>query len=225
MTDNNLNSIKFKIGYKINETPRYRKLIDNGEVFDEIPNEMEEQDENLPDPNKRPEGGEQVEPSNDQPVGLEMPEPDTENQQVDDNVPEPAFANKLPSNEPPVPTEQSVDEIQNEIIKHNIEAMKSIHQELENLNKIVNGLGDKFNTLTNDVEEVREPTDVEKLMNKSEVSYPYYFNLNDMWSDNWFTQNREKEKSRGIKELPDGTYIADFDDLKQYSDQDINNSF
>jgi len=111
------------------------------------------------------------------------------------------------------------------IIKHNIEAMKSIHDQLEQLNSTIQGLNSKVESLNVDVEEVREPTNAEKLMNKTSVSYPYYFNLNDLWQDNWFDQKRATEMEKGIKELPDGTYVADFDDLPQKSKIDIQNSF
>ena len=62
-------------------------------------------------------------------------------------------------------------------------------------------------------------------MNKTKVSYPYYFNLNDFWSGNWFNEKRNQEMEKGIKELPDGTFVADFDNLPQQSKTDIQNSF
>ena len=55
------------------------------------------------------------------------------------------------------------------------------------------------------------------------VSYPYYFNLNDYWSDNWFKNKYSNNDS--IKRLPDGTYVANFDDLPSKSSIDINKSF
>ena len=119
----------------------------------------------------------------------------------------------------------SVDTIQNDIIKHNIEAMKSIHDQLEGLNMYVQGIDSKLVKLGSEVEEVKEPSDSEKLMNRSKVSYPYYFNLNDVWEDNWFEQKRESENSKGIRELPDGTFVGDFDDLPQKSKNDIQKSF
>ena len=76
-------------------------------------------------------------------------------------------------------------------------------------------LNSKLEALNTDVEEVREPTNTEKLMSKVNVSYPYYFNLNDFWKGNWFNEKRDKETEKGIKELPDGTYVADFDELPQ----------
>jgi hypothetical protein len=62
-------------------------------------------------------------------------------------------------------------------------------------------------------------------MSKTNVSYPYYFNLNDFWSGNWFNEKRNQEMEKGIKELPDGTFVADFDDLPQKSKTDVQDSF
>jgi hypothetical protein len=128
---------------------------------------------------------------------------------------------------PPAEPENQVDDLQNEIIKHNIEAMKSIHDELAGMSNTFEAMNAKMEKLNADVEEVREPTDSEKLMNKTSVSYPYYFNLNDFWQDNWFDQQRVSGgvDEKGIKELPDGTYVADFDDLPQQSKIDIDDSF
>ena len=103
--------------------------------------------------------------------------------------------------------------------------MKSIHGQLETLNNMTQSLNAKLEGLSSDVAEVREPTNSEKLMNKAKVSYPYYLNLNSFWSGNWFDEQRDKELSKGIQELPDGTFVADFDDLPQKSKIDIQNSF
>ena len=120
---------------------------------------------------------------------------------------------------------QQVDDVQNDIIKHNIAAMQSIDDQLKSLNATVDGLNSKLEAFNADVEEVREPTNTEKLINKKNVSYPYYFNLNDFWSGNWFNEKRKDEHEKGVRELPDGTFIADFDDLPQKSKTDVQNSF
>jgi hypothetical protein len=212
-----LRKFKYRVDYRVNESPRYRPLVGEDEEFDEIPKVTNEAGEEEDAP--KPEGTVPPEPTVGVPAG------------VDAEPPVPAFddAGVPPEGDmgapAPVNPEPQVDEIQNEIIKHNIEAMKNIHSQLENLNNVVQGLNSKFETLNADVEEVREPTNTEKLMNKSKVSYPYYFNLNDLWSDNWFNQQRENAQEKGIKELPDGTFIADFDDLPQKSKIDIQNSF
>jgi hypothetical protein len=46
------------------------------------------------------------------------------------------------------------------------------------------------------------------------VSYPYYYNLNDYWKDSSFEHKAQEEDfGQGIQKLSDGTFIADFDNL------------
>jgi hypothetical protein len=223
-----LRKFKYRVDYKINETPKYRPLVSDGEEFDQLPlkNEAGDQEDAV-----KPGGGEvPPAPTNDEPIGAKPPVPEFD-QNGEPLPPEAGNGAEMPpppvggDTGTPVDAAPQVDDIQNEIIKHNIEAMKSIHDQLEQLNGFTQSLNAKMETLSADVQEVREPTNSEKLMNKTKVSYPYYFNLNDFWSGNWFNEQRDKELSKGIKELPDGTYIADFDDLPQKSKIDIQNSF
>lgn len=230
LLEEQLRKIKYNYGYVVNESPKYRPLVEDGDEFDDVPLTEVGDEEDAP----KPDGGEKPpEPSNDQPIGAEPPVPD-----FDKGGEQPPSGNE-PTSEPPVdgnieqppvddgmgqPAAQ-VDDIQNEIIKHNIEAMKGIRDQLESLNNMTMALNGKLETLGSEVEEVREPTNGEKLMNKKNVSYPYYFNLNDFWSGNWFNEQREKEASKGIRELPDGSFIADFDELPLKSKGDVLNSF
>jgi len=230
-----LRKFKYRVDYKVNESPRYRPLVGEDEEFDEVPSLTNEAGDQEDAP--KPEGAVPPAPTNDQPMGME----NDSQPPVPTEPPVPAFdaAGGMPPPDgapagmdgmppmggAPVEPQQQVDDIQNEIIRHNIEAMKSIHDQLESLNNMVQGLNGKLETLGADVEEVREPTNTEKLMNKSKVSYPYYFNLNDLWTGNWFNEKREQEMEKGVRELPDGTFIADFDDLPQKSKTDVQNSF
>lgn len=220
-----LKKFKYRVEYKVNESPRYRPLVGMDEVFDEVP-KIEEAGDQEEAPKEA--GGEvPPAPSNDVPQEAEPPVPDF------DNSPEQPEDTEIPADVPidgqsPMEMsspEQQVDDIQNEIIKHNIEAMKSIHDQLTALNNMTQLLSSKLDNLDNEVEEVREPSNTEKLMSKKDVSYPYYFGLNDMWSDNWFDKQRESDSSKGIRELPDGTFIADFDDLPKQSKGNVQDSF
>ena len=227
--EEHLRKIKYNSAYKINESPKYRPLVDAGEEYDIAPINMTNEAGDQEDAPK-PDGGEMPPaPSNDQPMGMEEPPvPEFDAASAGNKPPmggTPPPADGMPPVEAQAPPVEQVDQIQNEIIKHNIEAMKSIHDQLENLSNITQSLDNKFQTLTADVEEVREPTNSEKLMSKVNVSYPYYFNLNDYWSGTWFNEKRDQELSKGIKEMPDGTYTADFDELPQQSKTDIQNSF
>lgn len=151
--------------------------------------------------------------------GEELPPEGEENAPVDAEV---------PVEQPPIPEvnpERKVNQIQNEVIKHNIEAMKSLQMKLEDLEKMNLVLSSQLDVMNAKVKEVEEPTDAEKLMAKKDVSYPFYFNLDDVWKGNWYDQKNGLSTDRGIKQLPDGTYVADFDDLPPHNDIDINDSF
>jgi hypothetical protein len=229
LSEEYLRKFRHRAGYVINESPKYRPLVSDGEEFDEVPvltNEAGEQED------AEKQGQVPPAPSNDVPQGADTPETPVPAFDAEAGAMPPAgqmtdpMAGTSSANPMGAPApENQVDDLQNEIIKHNIEAMKSIHDQLEQLNATIQGLNSKVDTLNADVEEVREPTSAEKLMNKTSVSYPYYFNLNDLWQDNWFEQKRGAEMEKGVKELPDGTYVADFDDLPQKSKIDIQNSF
>ncbi len=227
LLEEHLRKIKYRVDYKINESPKYRPLITTNEEFDEVPELTNEAGEQEDAP--KPEGHKPPAPSNDQPVSAETPVPafDAGGEAGGEVPPEggEAGGEVPPVNPMGAPEEPQVDNVQNEIIKHNIEAMKGIHDQLQSLEDSVKGLNAQLQTLNTDVEEVREPTNTEKLMSKKNVSYPYYFNLNDFWSGNWFDKKREQAQEKGMKELPDGTFVADFDDLPQKSKTDIQNSF
>jgi hypothetical protein len=217
--EEHLKKIKHRIDYKINESVRYTP-ISNLDEFDEIPKTSEAgEQEDAP----KSMGSTPVEPSNDQPISANTPIP-----AFDKETPEGGEQPDLMTGANPMGSEpqQQVDDIQNDIIKHNIEAMKSIHGQLESLSTMVQSLNSKLETLNSDVEEVREPTNSEKLMSKKDVSYPYYFNLNDFWNGNWFNEKHGSDNQEGgVKELPDGTFVADFDDLPRKSKIDVQNSF
>ena len=244
LSEEYLRKFKHRSGYVISESPKYRPLVTDNEEFDEIPMlEVGDQED------AEKQGQAPPAPSNDQPQNADAPETpvpafdaetggvppegemtDPMGEPVAPEAPLDPMADPMGAPESP---ENEVDDLQNEIIKHNIEAMRGIHDELEGLNNTIQGLNSKIEVLNADVEEVREPTDSEKLMNKTDVSYPYYFNLNDFWKDNWFDQKRAQNngvdggnaEQQGMKELPDGTYVADFDDLPQKSKIDVQNSF
>lgn len=243
LLEEHLRKIKYRTAYKINESPRYHPLVNTDEQFDNVPDQVNMTDRGTPQPagpnlrlgevgdqeDAEKQGVTPPEPSNaDVPEGGMPPLPEPE-AGIDVPTPEggmPPVEDGLPAGEPAPPSpEQEVDNIQNDIIRHNVEAMKSIQMELENLTNSVQGLNAKLDELNADVEEVREPTNAEKLMSKKDVSYPYYFNLNDFWSNNWFEEQRKLQGDGGIRELPDGSYIADFDDLPQKSKMDIQDSF
>jgi len=165
-------------------------------------------------------------------VPVEQPEDDMNNVaddgQMGIDVPEEPEGEEMSPEmgvEQPMPEEPSVEEKQNEIIQLNISAMQKMQAVIDGLENTVGSLNSKLGTLSADVEEVREPKNVEKLMKRKEDSHPFYYNLNDMWQGNSFQARREVDGIQGIKQMEDGTYMADFDDLPKHNNQEINQSF
>ena len=213
-----INEIMFRSNYRINESAKYHQVIDNNEEFDEFPKEISEADDELPPvtaPTEKPaEDG--IDPAIDptQEVPKHGLDPNPADMGDPNNIPD--MPNNFDQNNPEVlPEEQiTVDDIQNDIIKTNLETMKYIHDQMKELDRYVKSIDTKMSVLTADVEEVRAPSNGEKLMAQKKVSYPYYYNLNDYWQDNSFEHKQEEENfGHGIKKLDDGTFIADFDDL------------
>ncbi len=159
-----------------------------------------------------------------EPVEGEFPE---EEMGADEEIPmEEPMGMEEPIPEEPAPP--SANEIQNNILKSSISAMQKMNDELGSLESTLGMLNSKIDGLNKDVEEVREPTNVEKLMSKKEDSHPFYYNLNDMWDGNSFQARREvkdSEEMKGMKQTEDGSYVADFDTLPKYTDQEVNDSF
>ena len=88
--EEHLRKIKYRYDYKINESPKYRPLVDNNEEFDNLPVELYNTDNGQAVPaspnftnevgdqenTQKPEGNEPPEPTNsDAPAGLGEPKP------------------------------------------------------------------------------------------------------------------------------------------------------
>lgn len=170
--------------------------------------------------------------------GTEVPAPEMGGEpEIPDEVPSPEMGDEaIPTEEPPmeapVEAQPNPDELQNDIIKKNIEVMKQLNQKIDSLEAGIDNLSMqnqelsfKSEEMAKDVEEVREPTNVEKLMSKKVDSHPYYYGLNDMWDGNWFQGRRDELGDRGMKQMDDGSYVADFDEMNQLNDIEIKDSF
>lgn len=206
--------------YNINESPRYKELLDGVDDDDQIPDSVlpevtpisandsnvYEDDENIEKPQSDELSIDDEETSVD--VAPEIGE--TPPEEIISDQPEEV---------------RDTDDIQNDIIKLNISAMEKLRTKLNNLDSTVDVLNSKFDSLNKEVEEVKEPTNIEKLMNRKEDSHPFYYNLNDMWDDNYFQARRDQFGENGIVQLEDGTYVADFDNLPPMTSKEIKDTF
>lgn len=217
--DEHLNRIKFVSNYVLNEA-NY-SLIQNMDEDDTVPEEIWSEPASTADSNVQ-EDGEEAGQDENQEQNSEVPAMPEDQIAAGSASPDAA----MPAPEPtPVQPSKSADEVQNEIIKISVAAMQKMHQEMDRLNMSVEAINSKIETLNKDVNAVKEPTNVEKLMSRKQDSHPFYYGLNDMWKDNWFQARRTVDNSNGIVQLEDGSYVADFDTLPKYTDQEIKDSF
>jgi hypothetical protein len=201
MKDIHIEKILHKSKYVISESPKYIPIADDFDNDDVLPDSINVAPITKADSNVLE--ADETEPVEDQEQTAEVeptviPEPEIVPQPVDNND-----------------TQDEVDKVQNSIIKANISIMKKMQDEIELLNNKINSLSTQVVELDTDVEEVKEPTDEEKLGSRKKDSHPFYMNLNDLWSGNEF-HNRNDFNEMGMKKLDDGTYIADFDVIKNY---------
>lgn len=125
---------------------------------------------------------------------------------------------------------QSKDEVQDQILKLQLSAMDKMHSALDEIKRSNDDLHKRnmelelqLSSLNKDVEEVREPTNIEKLDSKKNDSHPFYYGLNDMWVNNAFQARMDQDDlGNGIRQLEDGTYVAEFDDLPKLSEKELN---
>lgn len=213
-----IDRLKHLSGLKINEA-KY-SLVDNLEEDDAVPDDIfkavQEDDEEITT-NPTPEVGAEDVPA-------EEPAIDMGAEEMAAAAPEPEMG--MDVGEPmPEPEQPSVNDLQNDILKSSVSAMQKMSDQLKTLETALGSLNQKMETLNSEVDQVKEPTNVEKLVARKEDSHPFYMNLNDMWDGNSFQARRQVDNSHGMRKLDDGTYVADFDTLPKYNEQEIKDSF
>ena len=196
MNNKHIKKILYKSLYNINENVEFNKIDSSYFENDDVANFLDEDEEN------------DKEISNNMDDDLE-----NKNQNIDVSGKDEVKKND---------TDKNVDLIQNEIIKNTINTMNMIHNKMKELDDNIKKLEYKYLNLKKDVDEVKEPTNKEKLMQHHNDSRPFYKNLNDVWRKDGMDDSIYDD---GIIKLPNGKYIAIFDNLGNMSSVDLNKSF
>jgi hypothetical protein len=236
-----LERMKYVSGYAINETPKYKSLV-GGSEFDTLPEYLKEApsggtgapDAGLPplpdatagapapDASGAPAGAMPAAPPDAAPVnGTGAPTPPPENVNVDISTTAPA---EQPPSEQPMPEPVETPEmLQKKAMELQLDALKKMSFKIDDLGSAVDSLNQRMEIYSDEVEEVREPSDMEKFENRKIDSSPYYYNLNDLWKGDNF-KARMDQFSKGYVKTEDG-YVADFDDLPKLAPHEVKASF
>jgi hypothetical protein len=116
-----------------------------------------------------------------------------------------------------------VDSPEKRVMELQLDALRKMSSTIEDLGSSIDSLNQRMEIYSNEVEKVREPSDLEKFENRKVDSSPYYFNLNDLWKDDNF-KSRMDQFSKGYVKTEDG-YVADFDDLPKLAPHEVKASF
>jgi hypothetical protein len=124
---------------------------------------------------------------------------------------------------PPMDMGPSKDELEKKVMELLLDASKNMSEKISELENMVDLLNQKLESFGAEVEQVKEPTDIEKFTNRKQDSHPYYYNLNDLWNNNTF-KARLDDLSKGYVDTPNGI-VADFDNLPRFSPHEVKQSF
>lgn len=233
-----LERIKYVAKYAVNETPKYKSLI-GGSEFDTLPEYLKEApsgDTNpaaatpeptaggLPPMPDASAGGAPEAPPTAAPVqgaGGEAAATPPENVNVDISTTAPA---EQPPIEQPTPAPvETPDMLQKRAMELQLDALRRMSDQINDIGSAVDSLNKRMEIYSDEVDQVREPSDMEKFENRKVDSSPYYYNLNDLWDGNNF-KTRMDQFSKGYTKTEDG-YVADFDDLPRLAPHEVKASF
>lgn len=116
-----------------------------------------------------------------------------------------------------------VDSPEKKVMELQLDALRKMSSTIEDLGSSIDSLNQRMEIYSNEVDKVREPSDLEKFENRKVDSSPYYYNLNDLWKDDNF-KSRMDQFSKGYVKTEDG-YVADFDDLPKLAPHEVKASF
>lgn len=220
--------MKYVSKYIISETPKYKSLVGDSGI-DTLPEYlMREEDAATPSGatgndasitnEPLPDAGGEPQPAGIAPVGAPTAEP------TPAPVEAPEETTGLPPADPAIaaPVEPPIDP-QKQAMELQLDALRKMSYKIEDIGNSVDSLNKRMEIYSNEVDEVREPSDMEKFENRKVDSHPYYFNLNDLWDNNNF-KARMDQFSNGMVKTEDG-YVADFDDLEKLAPHVVKASF
>ncbi len=105
-------------------------------------------------------------------------------------------------------------------------SINNISSKVENLGQRMDNISTNFSDLSKAIDEIREPSDIEKLEMRSFDSYPYNKTLIDVWEDKEKSKENQELRKQGIRKTDDG-YEMDYVPMQgmNYNKTNINTQF
>ncbi len=220
--DSHFKRLKYLFEYKVSET---EKFSDDALPDFEISDIIDEDEDVQAKPN----------PAAVAPVAKKAPLPQAEKKPVPAapvaSKPAPVAPKEVlpPTEDAPAAPEGKIGDVSN-ILSMQVNKMEEFQNSVNSINQKIDTLANIFSKFTDitaklqkDVEEVKEPSPVEKLEMRSLDSYPFNLNLNTYWNDE--AKNNPKFNIKGVEQTPTGELKANIADMQSYSKDDIKKSF
>lgn len=223
--DKHIEKILHKSNYKINNGIAYNRIYESPysiNIDDMYINEDDEDDEVVELDNT--ENNDETNSNQDDASNSD----DIDSEDVDDSNTENNADDTDTNNE--VNSEIDVIKQHNDIIKSTLKNLKDVYSKIGDIDMFIRDMESKIENISNSthknqqtldylsktVEEMREPTNKEKLEKAKFDSAPFSNNMNDIWGSKKYITNN-------IMKLKDGTFIGVFDNFENINN--INDSF
>lgn len=176
---------------------------------------MQEDEEAAPQPELQPElNTQQAEPVN-QPEAQVIPQ--------EQPVQEPQPTEPTPQPEPQ--EDQMLSFLKSEMSKLDniVSSLESISNNVDMVSQRLDNLNNHINDLSKIVDEIKEPSDIEKLEMRAFDSYPYNKTLNKVWDDKMKSKEEQDMERMGIEKTNDG-YQMEYIPNKNFQLNQFNNN-
>lgn len=157
--------------------------------------------------------------------GQQAPTPPQQSSQtVSPPAPEPQVA---PQPAPaPAPVEDKKDNEMDmmSFLKSEMQKLDSVVSALDSISANVDNVASRLDNLTKIVDEIKEPSDIEKLEMRAFDSYPYNKTLDKVWSDKMKSKEEQDMERMGIQKTKDG-YEMEYTPLRNFNHTQSSNNF
>lgn len=140
------------------------------------------------------------------------PEKTVEPAQPNQNIqPQPKPIQQTPVQPKPIqqtPVQPQIDNTKDQsmmsFVKSEFQKLETVVNAIENISINVDKLSQRLDVLTKSVDEIKEPSDIEKLEMRAFDSYPYNKTLEKVWGDKMKSKEEQDMERMGIQKTENG---------------------
>jgi hypothetical protein len=159
---------------------------------------------------------------NQAPVEKPLPTPAPQPQQNQAPVEQKPVSTPVPQ---PAPQQNNQEEVSlMSYLKTEMGKLDNVITSLENISMNVDTVSKRLDSLTNIVDEIKEPSDVEKLEMRAFDSYPYNQNLNKVWGDKMKSKEEQDMERMGVYKTDNG-FEMEYTPQRNFNHNQSSNNF